>query len=148
MPKISYFLMLFLIMLSCNSDDDKKEIIECIDSGNCDECALINNNLYNQVETENYNILNIEVVDDCLEIQFGSSGCNGENWKTELISSETILETAIPQRNLRMNLDNPELCEAYITKTISFNLTNLQLKNYDEIQLNIVGFPNLFQYNY
>ena len=147
MPKISYFLMLFLIILSCNSDDEN-EIIQCIDSGNCDECTLINNDRYNQVETDNFSIFNIEVVDDCLEIQLGSSGCNGENWKTELISSETILETAIPQRNLRMNLDNPELCEAYITKTISFNLTNLQLENYDEIQLNIVGFPNLFQYNY
>ncbi len=86
MPKISYFLMLFL------------------NSGNCDECTLINNNLYNQVETDNFSILNIELVDDCLEIQFGSSGCNGENWETELISSETILETAIPQRNLRLTL--------------------------------------------
>ncbi|MFC6858648.1 hypothetical protein [Zunongwangia atlantica] len=148
MPKISCFLMFFLIMLSCNSDDDKTEIIECIDSDNCDECTLINNDRYNQVETDNFSILNIEVNADCLEIQFGSSGCNGENWETELISSETILETSIPQRNLRMKLSNPELCEAYITKTISFNLTNLQLENYDEIQLNIAGFDNPVQYNY
>ncbi|MDC1539543.1 hypothetical protein N8480_02595 [Flavobacteriaceae bacterium] len=73
-----------------------------------------------------------------MKINFSSSGCNGDTWELKLIDSEDILESNPPQRNLRLSLKNEELCEAYITKELTFDISNLQVDG-NKVQLNLTN---------
>jgi hypothetical protein len=146
MKQIGYLIIIFFLIASCDKNDDNP--VECKESGNCDKCIIINSNLYNQTNTNNYTIQNISVNQDCLEIEFGSSGCDGNSWKIDLVDLGAISETAIPQRDLKLKLTNLEECEAFITKTISFNLEPLQLSNYEAINLKITDYNGLISYEY
>lgn len=70
MLKLYTLLSLFFI-ISC-----KQEIIETT----CDREVLINNDAYNNNSSANFIINDVEIVDNCLTINFGDSGCNGNSW--------------------------------------------------------------------
>jgi hypothetical protein len=146
MKQIPYLIVLFSVFVGCNKNDDSTK--ECYESNNCNNCVIINSDLYNQINTENYTIRKISVNQDCLEIEFGSSGCDGSSWIIDLVDFGAISETTIPQRNLKLRLQNSELCEVFIIRTISFNLKPLQLDNYDELNLKIVDYNSLIRYEY
>ena len=146
MRQIGYLTVLLLIVIGCDKNDENP--IECSQSGNCDKCIVINKDLYNQTDTKNYTIQDITINQDCLEVEFSSSGCDGSSWMIELVDLGAISETVIPQRDLKLKLENHELCEAYITRKISFNLTKLQLENYDELKLKIADYNSLITYDY
>ncbi len=146
MKQIGYLIMTIFLIISCDKNDDNP--VECSESGNCDKCILINNDLYNLTNTDNYTIQNITVNQDCLEIEFGSSGCDGNSWEIDLVDLGAISETAVPQRDLKLRLINIEECEAFITRTISFNLEPLQLVNNEAINLKIADYNSLIRYEY
>ena len=146
MKPIGFLVLLFFLILGCNKNDDGPN--SCSNAGNCDDCIVINKDLYNQTNTDNYTIKKVSVNDDCLEIKFASSGCDGHTWGIDLIDEGGIAETVVPQRNLKLKLTNREECDAVITRTISFNLKALQLTNYKAINLKIVGYNNLIRYEY
>jgi len=141
MKQIGFLLIIFFLIISCDKNDDNP--IECSSLGNCDRCVIINRDLYNQTNTNNFTIQTIKVNQDCLEIEFGSSGCDGNSWVIDLVDLGAISETAVPQRDLKLKLINIEECEAFITKTISFNLEPLQLNNYEAINLKIAEFNKI-----
>lgn len=140
------FLMIFLI-ISCNKNDDDN-LIACEPSIKCDKCILIDRDLYLQTNTDGYTITNIQIDQDCLEIEFASSGCDGSSWEIDLVDLGAISETAVPQRDLKLKLINLEDCEAYITKTISFDLKPLRLLNSEAVNLKITNYNNLIRYEY
>ncbi|WMI64673.1 hypothetical protein RBH94_11450 [Aestuariibaculum sp. YM273] len=145
--RIQLFLIATLsFMSSCDNNHETQP--SCTEFGECDTCIIIDKNLFNTTNTNNYNIQNIEVSEDCLEISFSSSGCDGNSWEVALVDLDAVSETTIPQRELKLNLENKEACEAYITKTISFNLKPLQLKNYNQIKLKIENYSSLITYEY
>jgi len=82
-----------------------------------------------------------------LKINFSSSGCNGDTWELKLIDSEDILESNPPQRNLRLSLKNEESCLAYITKELTFDISNLQV-NGNKVQLNLTNSDKNILYKY
>ncbi|EHQ02139.1 hypothetical protein [Gillisia limnaea] len=146
MKQIGYLIIIIFLIISCDKNDDNP--VECSESGNCDKCIIINSDLYNLTNTDNYTIQNITVNQDCLEIEFGSSGCDGNSWEIDLVDLGGISETAVPQRDLKLRLINIEECEAFITRTISFNLEPLQLGNYEAINLKIADYNGLIRYEY
>ncbi|MGY5849549.1 hypothetical protein [Salegentibacter sp. F14] len=146
MKQIKILMVILFLITSCNKNDD--ETIECAEPENCEKCIIIDNALYHQTSTDNYTIQNVSINQDCLEIQFGSSGCDGNSWEIDLIDLDGISETAVPQRDLKLKLINIEDCEAYITRTISFNLKPLRLSNYDAINLKIADYEDLIRYEY
>ena len=82
-----------------------------------------------------------------MKINFSSSGCNGDTWELKLIDSEDILESNPPQRNLRLSLKNEESCLAYITKELTFDISNLQV-NGNKVQLNLTNSDKNILYKY
>ncbi len=146
MKPIGYLLLLFFLLVGCNQKDD--DPIQCTDSGNCDDCIIINKNLYDQTTTDNYTIQDITINQDCLEITFSASGCDGDTWEIDVIDLGGIAETAVPQRDLKLKLINNEACLAVFTRTISFNLAPLQLKNYSAVNLKIADYPTVISYEY
>ena len=146
MKQIGYLIIMLFIFTSCDQNDDNP--LGCKEFGDCDKCIIINRDMFYQTNTDNYTIQNITVNQDCIEIEFGSSGCDGNSWEINLVDLGGISATAVPQRDLKLKLINPEDCEAFIIKTISFNLKPLQLDNYEEINLKVADYNSLIRYEY
>lgn len=135
---IIFLFSLFQIIACC-------PVIE--DESMCDDKVIIDKNLFDSAPNSSLNITKIEIIGDCLNIDFNASGCNGNSWKVKLIDSEAILKSNPPQRNLRLSLENNELCEAIIHKKISFDISKLRLTG-SEVILNIVNSEHQIKYIY
>ncbi len=135
---IIFLFSLFQIIACC-------PVIE--DESMCDDKVIIDKNLFDSAPNSSMNITKIEIIGDCLSIDFNASGCNGNSWKVKLIDSEAILKSNPPQRNLRLSLENNELCEAIIYKKISFDISKLRLTG-SEVILNIVNSEHQIKYIY
>jgi len=88
----------------------------------------------------------MQILDNCLKIKFGASGCSGSTWVVKLIDEGTLAYTYPASRTLRLSLDNQEMCDAYFGKEISFNIEDLQVQNENRLMLNISGNFILYEY--
>ena len=146
------FILLAMAFFSCSNDDSPKgedlsHLKTCTGNTNCDDCVIIDKKHYEATLTDNYMIRDVSVSGDCMEITFAAGGCSGSTWEEELIDMGAIAESNPVQRFLRLRLLDNEDCEAYITKTVSFNIAPLQV-NKDELYLNIDGWEELVLYSY
>ena len=141
MKRILILTLMAITILSCSKDDDNTN------PNNCEFETLISAEQYANAPYDQLNINSLEINDDCLKINFSSGGCNGDTWELNLIDSEDILESNPPQRNLRLSLKNEELCEAYITKEMTFDISNLQIDG-NKVQLNLTNSDENILYEY
>lgn len=133
-------LFIILILLSCYNNNEKD-----------DET----NNLETHVSSEQYKIApsdpleinSLKIVDHNLIINFSAGGCSGDSWELKLIDSDNILESDPPIRKLRLSFKNDELCKAYITKELIFNISNLQIEG-DRILLDFKNYEENLLYEY
>lgn len=137
-------IILFLIPViaffgSCEKDD--------VCNTDCDQKGIVSDFMYGNAPADPVSILETEILGDCLRIKFGSSGCSGESWKVHLVASEMEYFSIPPQRDLRLSLENPELCEAYITREITFDVKDLRTSA-NMVQLNIVNGDTSVIYEY
>ena len=137
--KILIGLVVFFGIIACNNDDN--------DSSNCDKVTIVSSEEYETAPNDQLFINTLELNGDCLKINFSSSGCNGDTWSLKLIDSEIILESNPPQRNLRLSLKNEELCEALITKELTFDINELRVDG-NQVLLNITNSDDQILYEY
>ncbi|SHI42972.1 hypothetical protein SAMN04487911_10244 [Arenibacter nanhaiticus] len=141
MKRILFLTIIVLTNLSCSNNDDHGK------QNNCDFEVMISAKHYVNAPSGRLTINSLEIIDHCLQINFSSGGCSGDTWELKLIDSEDILESFPPQRNLRLSLKNEELCEAYITKELTFDISNLQVEG-NKVQLNITNSDQSIIYEY
>lgn len=111
--------LFFLILTACNNDDDN--------AMSCDQDVIISAAEFDTAPDDPLGIDTMEINGDCLKILFRASGCNGDTWVVKLIDSGDVLESSPPQRRLRLSLKNDELCEALISKEITFDIRELRV---------------------
>ena len=114
----------------------------------CDYDTVINADIYKDLQSAQFEFVNAEIVDDCLIIEIGASGCDGDTWEFKLVDSGAVAESFPEQRFLKLQLVNNELCAAFFQRTISFDLTALRIQNNGEVILNIDGFDRPLNYIY
>ncbi|MFL1012072.1 hypothetical protein [Flavisericum labens] len=136
-------LMLFFVNMTCDKNDDADNY-----NGSCDQITIVDSDMYNNLETDYFTFIEAEIVDDCLYIEFGSSGCDGNSWRFNLVDSGAVAESFPEQRYLKFQLKNEEACLAYFTRTVSFDLKPIQVSGSNEIILNIEGFEPSLKYKY
>lgn len=141
MNKILILLILGIALFSCSSDDTNEK------QNNCDLKTIISTEDYIKAPSNFLTINSLEINNNCLKVNFSAGGCNGDTWEVKLIDSGEILESGIPQRNVRLSLKNEELCEAYITKELTFDISNLKV-NGNKVQLNIENSVESILYEY
>lgn len=138
-------ILVCILLSSCNVD------CNC-DALHCDQEVLISAEEYITAPNAQLTIHSLEINGDCLTISYSSSGCSGDSWELMLIDAGVILESYPPQRNLRLSLKNDEMCDAYITKEISFDIYELQIDgNQDyggKVLLNIMNSDDQILYEY
>lgn len=137
---------LLLMIFACSNDDGNCDNCNQT-SNNCDQTVIVNSELYEDAPADMLTIESLAINGDCLKINFGASGCSGDSWELKLIDSEAILESFPPQRNVRLSLKNEELCAAYITRELTFDITDLQTDG-DEVMLNIINSDSGILYKY
>ena len=128
--KKHYFIALALLVIglsqSCDNGCDPPPPA-------CGQQVIKDNDLYLNASSDTFTITQATITGDCLEITISASGCDGDNWELALYDSEEILTASDgdpgPWRMLRLTLQNPELCEALITKTFSFDISSLQYQD-------------------
>ena len=141
MKKILIFTLIGITILSCSKDDDNEN------PNNCEFETLVSADEYENAPSDQLTINSLEINNDCLKINFSSGGCSGDTWELKLIDSEAILESDPPQRNLKLSLKNEELCEAFITKEMTFDISNLQVSG-NMVQLNLTNSDENILYEY
>lgn len=129
------------ICISCNDDDDD------VKKSPCNEDILISQNQFDHGPNDDLTIMEVTILDDCLNIKFGAGGCDGTSWIFELVDSGEVLDSSPPQRNLRLSLEDNEDCEAFIIKETSFDLTPLQVDG-QEVILNLTRWDGQINYRY
>jgi hypothetical protein len=141
MKKILYLALIGLTILSCSKDDNN------VHPANCDFETVKSTEQYANAPSDQLTINGLEINDNCLKINFSSGGCSGDTWELKLIDSEGILESNPPQRNLRLSLKNEELCGVYITKELTFDISNLKVDG-NKVQLNLTNSDDIILYEY
>ena len=94
---------------------------------NFDQDVIISQTEYKNAPNDpQMRILDMQIEGDCLKIKFQSGGCSGNTWIVKLVGLGNYDKSYPPQTTLRLSLDNKEMCEALITKEVSFNLEPLK----------------------
>ncbi|MBK3519199.1 hypothetical protein [Carboxylicivirga marina] len=131
-----------LALPACDKDNDETPQIQC------DDTVIASANNYLNAPDDHLNIISVVIIGDCLAINFGSSGCDGSTWDLKLIDAGVISKSLPPQRNLRLSLQNNEVCDAYFTKEVSYNISSLKVSGTKSVRLTIKGWdePVLYEY--
>lgn len=146
LPKLTFFCFFSLLLMNTTCDEDAPFYDDQSDI--CDLKTIVNKSLYDNVDTTGYNLVEAEIVDDCLLITIGASGCSGNSWEYRLVDSGAVAESSPEQRFLKFELSNSEACQAFFQKTVSFDLRPLKISGSQEIILNLENSNNPFTYSY
>ncbi|MFY7670648.1 DUF6970 domain-containing protein [Tenacibaculum sp. MEBiC06402] len=95
--------------------------------------AIINKELYDTVNTDNYVINNILIDGDLIKINISFSGCSPDSDSIKLIDSSAILESAPPRRLLKLEFLKNEACLAHFTRELVFDISNLKIGSTGEL---------------
>lgn len=114
----------------------------------CDEITIVSESLFANLDSADFTFINAEIINNCLIIDIGASGCDSNTWDFQLIDSGAIAESLPEQRYLKFQLINEEVCLAYFQRTTSFDLMPLQIEGSNEILLNIEGMASSLTYEY
>lgn len=134
-------LIFFVFLIGCSTHKNKSEITSC-DFETIVNAQKYQNALHNQVH-----INNIEIIENCLLVNYSAGGCNGDSWELQLIDADQIMESNPVQRNLKFDFNNQEDCLAIVTKETSFDLTNLRVQE-NSVLLNIERYNQILLYEY
>ena len=139
MKTISFLIFSILCLsLSCKKDEKTPSIENSI---------IIGNDAFNTYPNDNLIISDVSISGDNLQIGFYSSACDGKSWIIELVGSADLLYSDPPQRQIRLSLNNKQLCQAVFAKTMTFNLKPSRI-NSGEIILNLAGWNSPIRYKY
>ena len=142
MKKILILTIIGITILSCSDNDDNGN------SNNCDFETIVSAEQYENAPSDQLSVNSLEINGNCLKINFSASGCDGNSWIVKLIDSEQIMESNPIQRNLRLSLDNNEDCTAVPSKTLTFDISELQIQDDNSVYLNITNSDDQILYEY
>ena len=144
MKKMLPFLF-FVILLtsSCSNDDCTNNSISCGTTA-----ILVANQTLDAVETNNYEILNVVLSGNCLEITISASGCNSENWSMNLFSNTTFFDSFPLQRYAKIEVITNDACLDVLKKTLTFDLQPYQIEGQDSVIIMIEGWNTPINYQY
>ncbi len=143
------FISLF-VLFSCSSQEEvnKQKIIN-------ETNLCINQNLFNSMNIENYNIHEADIKENILTVKIGSNSCSSDLWKIKLVVSENIAESLPPKRFAKLKLDDDEVCVAqphsftYYVKEYTFDIRSIRIKgNENKLILDLIKWNNELVYIY
>ena len=120
--------------------------LELVGPGGCDKNVIVSATEFENAPNDHVSIIDMKIEGNCLKIKFSASGCDGNSWIVKLVAMGNRDKLNPIQTTLRLSLDNKELCDAVITKEMSFNIEDLQIIGDNRLILNISGKSILYEY--
>lgn len=142
MKSLMIIFFAFSLFTGCSNDEEMSLVSEL-----CPDTVILDHDRYVSTDHEAYTIMEASITGDCLAIKFGASGCSGDSWGVQVIDSEDIIEPLPPERFIKLELKNDELCQAFITKETSYDISNLRVDG-NEVLLNLKNFDTPISYKY
>jgi len=137
------------MVFSCSEAEDAPQFQSGQTQTDCDAfIQILSQDEFNALAEAEFSIEDVSISQDCLSVTIGDSGCNPENWDINLLTTNAVMESNPPQKNLKIEVVNNEVCLAVFEKTKVFDLTPIQNNGDSEIILNIEGWPNPVNYEY
>ena len=133
-----------ILLLACEKQDDN---IELALRSSCDQEAIVDQDLFDSATSSHVTIEETEIDGNCLRIKFSASGCNGGTWKLRLVAAEQVKYSLPPQRDVRLKLENNELCQAHLTRELTFDISDLR-SNGEFTLLNVINSEQQLRYNH
>ena len=124
---------LFAIGIFTACDDEQDEVLFP-----CSQQTVISATEYQTATSDPVSIDSLGITGNCLAITFSSGGCDGDTWQVRLVDSGSIAESLPPQRSLKLLLENQEVCLAMVTKTMVFDIHELEAEGEVSMLLNII----------
>ena len=143
MYKILALALSITLLFSCSGNPNSDNPTQ----SNCDTAVIISPNMFTDAPGESLTINSVEIIEDCLLLNYSAGGCSGNDWKITLIDAGVVLESDPPKRRLRVSFENPELCEAYITKEKTFDISGLQIEG-GQVQFTLMNNGQEIIYTY
>lgn len=142
---MKYFLSTAMILLlfltyACRDDEDREQF--------CDKGTWVCPIRYGSSPDDPLTISDLSISGDCLQIDFNASGCDGNSWEILLVDSSEVSDDTPPERNLRLSLDNQELCDAIVSKSLTFDISVLQVEGSDQVLLHLTNSGDSILYEY
>lgn len=134
---------LFLLILFSCSDSEEDLYLNSI----CDQLTTVDNTRFKNTPADGYVIQHVQITGDCLEVQIAASGCSGETWKVELVDAGRVAESNPEQRDLKILLDNGEICTAVVVKSYTFDLRPVRTRE-NVVLLNVELWEEQVLYEY
>ena len=133
-----FLIVVPFLLLGCKANDfDLSE--------GCVVMAQADSGLFSNGPNDNHVVNNVQIDGDCMFIEFSAGGCSGDSWEVELYGSEAITFSEPPQRSIRLSLLDAEECEAWISKSVSFDISDFKVAGGD-VLLNLEGYEDLILY--
>ena len=107
-------LMVLLLMSACENDP--------VTTG-CERPVFLDEN--SAIISDPFQVTSAIINGNCLEIEVGAGGCDGDSWEGKLFVFPLVAESLPPQVTVEFSLRDEELCEAYIRRIFSFDLSEL-----------------------
>ena len=133
-----FLIVVPFLLLGCKANDfDLSE--------GCVVLAQADSDLFSNGPNDNHLVNNVQIDGDCMFIEFSAGGCSGDSWAIELYGSEATTFSDPPQRSIRLSLLDAEECEAWISKSVSFDISDFKVAGGD-VLLNLEGYEDLILY--
>jgi hypothetical protein len=141
--KFHVFYFVFAVML-LNLGCSEKECCDSIPKSlDCDQNIISNEGWYNIGLLDPSTIINdVNIDENCLDISFSYSGGCTEH-QIYLVWNGLPPSQLNPQISIRVKHDNMDLCEAYITESISYDLNSIMESSFT---FKIEGWDEIFNY--
>lgn len=133
-----------LLCVSCFKDADDNLRLTLCDTVS----KIVSESEFSNIETSNYIITDVELNGDCLQITIQTGGCDPNFMGMGLYSPDAFYGQHPANRQLKVELDNNQLCDALFSKTVSFDVTPLRLEDQNELELLIDGWQASIVYVY
>lgn len=134
-----FFSLLFFISCDLQDGPEGTGLLE-----KCSSSVIVNEAIYGALLASNYDIIDTSISGDCLTVTIGASGCDGSSWIVNLVASEKIALSNPPMQNMKLSLNNSELCDAYLKRSFMFDLS--PLKQSEEFILVLSGWDSQILY--
>ena len=132
-----------LLLMNTQCDDD-----DSFQVNTCGSAVIIDNSFFESAVSGDYQLVSLDINDDCLTVEISSSGCDGESWSMVMVDSGVVAESSPEQRYLKFVFTNDEVCLAVFNQSRVFDLSVLRIDGSNEVILNIQGFPESISYMY
>ncbi|WP_114750358.1 hypothetical protein [Pleomorphovibrio marinus] len=112
----------------------------------CVETPDINTELF-QANADWVDISNVELLTNCLDIQFSYNGCT-ENADFFLVFSDRVIDTFPAGRSSRLHLTQDGDCNNTYVGNLQVDLRNIRIPDTDRVSINLEGWSDPILYVY